>query len=557
MKPMPQCAAARGMVLYSDGDVSRVGFRPLTPPIATGAARFTRLFAKDVSMDRATEFWRRNPSAVVALAIAALVAVRIVTLIVSPLQLGPDEAQYWRWSRVLDWGYYSKPPLIAWLIAATTSIFGNDEWAVRLSSPILHGLAAWFLYSLGRRAFDARIGAWAAAIYCVMPGVWLSSTIMSTDAVLLPMWAAALLGLWRLRDRPSLVNGALLGLALGLAMLAKYAALYLFFGALIAAIVDKPTRKALLSWSGLAALAVATLVLGPNLLWNAANKFATVSHTSDNAHWDDATFDIGHLGTFIGDQMAVFGPLSLIVLAAGGVMLIRPREREVFVRDLWLLSFILPPLLVIAAQAVISRAHANWAATAYPAADVLLASWIARPRWSAAIKTAAGLNLVLGVIFCLAWAVPSFGDAVGAANAYKRVRGWKEAATQLSAIAARNQPTALMIDEREVWHGVDYYGRHLPMPPLRAWRRGDTPKSFAEEIGAMQPGEDAKVLIASAVPSFRQMIRADFDRIEPIGFVIVPLDKKHKRELKLYIASGYHPHPRTPEFEARFKDDPD
>jgi hypothetical protein len=503
-------------------------------------------------MDRAIDFWRRNPSATVALAIAGLVVLRIAVLIASPLQLGPDEAQYWRWSRVLDWGYYSKPPLIAWLIASTTAVFGNGEWAVRLSAPIAHGLAAYFLYSLGRRAFDARVGAWAAALYLLMPGVWLSSTIMSTDAILLPMWAASLLCLWRLRDKPSLANGALLGLALGLAMLAKYAALYLFVGAILAAIVDRPTRKALLSRGGLAALIVTLLVLAPHLAWNAAHKFETVSHTTDNANWNEATFDLSHLGQFVVDQMGVFGPVSLLVLAAGAVMLVRPRERETFGRELWLLSFILPPLLVIVVQSVISRAHANWAATAYPAATILVASWIARPRWSVAIKAAVALNLVLGLIYCVAWAAPSLGDSLGAANAYKRVRGWKETASQLSALAAADHATAIMVDEREVWHGIDYYGRNLPLPPLRAWRRGDTPKSHAEQAGAMQPGEDARVLIASVVPDFRAMIRADFATIEPAGYLTIPLGPKRKRVLKLFLASGYHPLPRTEEFEATY-----
>jgi 4-amino-4-deoxy-L-arabinose transferase-like glycosyltransferase len=503
-------------------------------------------------MDRAIDFWRRNPSATVALAIAVLVMLRIAAVVASPLQLGPDEAQYWRWSRVLDWGYYSKPPLIAWAIAATTAVFGNGEWAVRLSASIAHGFAAYFLYSLGRRAFDARVGAWAAAVYLLMPGVWLSSTIMSTDAILLPMWAASLLCLWRLRDKPSLLNGVLLGLALGLAMLAKYAALYLFVGAVIAAVVDAPTRKSLLSWGGLAALVVTALVLGPHLVWNAAHKFETVSHTTDNANWNNATFDLSHLGQFVIDQMAVFGPISLIVLAAGCVLLVRRRDREVFARDLWLLSFILPPLLVIVVQAVISRAHANWAATAYPAAAVLVASWIARPRWGVAIKAAIAVNLVLGLVYCVGWAAPSLGDSLGGANAYKRVRGWKETATQLSAIAAKDQATAVMFDEREVWHGVDYYSRNLPMPPIRAWRRLDQPRSYAEQAGTMQPGEDARVLVVSSVPDFRAMIRADFTSIEPAGDLVIPLGTKRQRVLKLYLASGYHPQPRTKAFEAKY-----
>ncbi len=503
-------------------------------------------------MDRAIDFWRRNPSATVALAIGALVALRIAAVIASPLQLGPDEAQYWRWSRVLDWGYYSKPPLIAWLIAATTAIFGDGEWAVRLSAPIAHGAAGYFLYCLGRQAFGARIGVWAAVVYLLMPGVWLSSTIMSTDAVLLSMWAAALLCFWRLRDQPSVLNGALLGLALGFAMLAKYAALYLFAGAIIAAIVDQPTRKSLLSWAGLAALAVAILVLAPNLAWNAANKFETVSHTTDNANWGNATFDPGHLGQFLVDQMAVFGPLCVLVFGAGCVLLVRPRDKNAFTRELWLLAFILPPLLVILAQSVISRAHANWAATAYPAAAVLVASWIARPRWGFAVKAAVALNLTLGLVYVIGWAAPSLGDSLGGANAYKRVRGWKETAAELGAITAKDHATAVMLDDREVWHGVDYYARNLPLPPIRAWRRGDEPHSYAEQAGTMRPGEDAKVLIASIVPNFRAMIRGDFASIEPAGYLTIPLGPKRKRVLKLYLASGYHPRPRTKEFEAKY-----
>ena len=85
-------------------------------------------------------------------------------MIIAPPEIGPDEAQYWRWSEKLDFGYYSKPPLIAWVIAGSTAVFGDSEWAIRFFAPVLHGIAAFFLFLLGRRAFDARIGAWAAAI---------------------------------------------------------------------------------------------------------------------------------------------------------------------------------------------------------------------------------------------------------------------------------------------------------------------------------------------------------------------------------------------------------
>ena len=39
-----------------------------------------------------------------------------------------DEAEYWAWSRQLDWSYYSRGPLIAWLIRLATECSG---WAER------------------------------------------------------------------------------------------------------------------------------------------------------------------------------------------------------------------------------------------------------------------------------------------------------------------------------------------------------------------------------------------------------------------------------------------
>src|ERR1700733_12582303 len=42
-----------------------------------------------------------------------------------PIDLSGDEAQYWDWSRHLDLSYYSKGPLIAYLIRASCSLFGE------------------------------------------------------------------------------------------------------------------------------------------------------------------------------------------------------------------------------------------------------------------------------------------------------------------------------------------------------------------------------------------------------------------------------------------------
>ena len=89
---------------------------------------------------------------------AALTALRLAALFLSPLQLYPDEAQYWLWSRELHWGYVSKPPMIAWLIWGSTRLGGDGEAWVRLAAPFAHLVPMLALWRVGRRLYGPPAG---------------------------------------------------------------------------------------------------------------------------------------------------------------------------------------------------------------------------------------------------------------------------------------------------------------------------------------------------------------------------------------------------------------
>jgi 4-amino-4-deoxy-L-arabinose transferase-like glycosyltransferase len=71
--------------------------------------------------------------------ILAVTLWRIIMLHFDTTDFFVDEAQYWFWSQNLDFGYYSKPPMIAWFIRAMTEISGSTDiiW-VRLCGPLMH-----------------------------------------------------------------------------------------------------------------------------------------------------------------------------------------------------------------------------------------------------------------------------------------------------------------------------------------------------------------------------------------------------------------------------------
>jgi len=248
-----------------------------------------------------------------AIILAALLY-RWLIVLNSPLGLHGDEAQYWAWSQELDWGYFSKPPLIAWIIAIPTSLFGSEEWAIRLPSAFLHSLTTYVIYLTASQAFNIRTGFWAACTYLAMPAVWLSSTIISTDVPLLLCWALALNAWVALRNIPSWSRTVQLGLAIGFGLLAKYA-MFFFIPILLAGIIfDPPTRRALLNKRGLFVTLIGVLIFLPNVIWNLNNDFATVSHTAENANLSSQFFNPDELFSFWIDQLGVFGLLSFPLL---------------------------------------------------------------------------------------------------------------------------------------------------------------------------------------------------------------------------------------------------
>src|SRR5436309_5337621 len=177
------------------------------------------------------------------IAVTAITAARIVWLAVQSAGLYPDEAQYWFWAQHLAFGYYSKPPLIAWVIALTTAMFGDSEFGVRLAAPLLHAITAGIVYAIGARLYDNRIGFWSALASATLPGVSLSAFLISTDAVLLPCWAAALYAFIRAREPGGWRWWLGVGIAAGLGLLAKYAMAYWLLSALGFVLVVPAERR--------------------------------------------------------------------------------------------------------------------------------------------------------------------------------------------------------------------------------------------------------------------------------------------------------------------------
>lgn len=489
--------------------------------------------------------------------VAGVTLIRLALVFATPLELYPDEAQYWVWSRDLAFGYFSKPPVIAWLIHLTTALAGNGEAGVRLAAPLLHGGAGLALGATGRRLYGGWTGVVAAALYLLMPGTMLSSLVIATDAPLLMFSSLGLLIYVALGDEPdaggrrALLLAMGLGIATGLAFLSKYAALYLAGGiALHAAVI----RDARLRWRPLtlsAVMAACLAVIAPNLLWNASHHFQTLAHAVDNADVTGASKRValtdprGGLGFIIG-QFGVFGPVPFAVLAGGAAWLVWRRRMEA--ADRLLLCFIIPPLILIWGEAFIVRANANWAGAAYPAAAILTAGMLTRWRAMRTLWVAVGTGALISLVFGAVMISPALADRLGAANSLKRARGWRVEAQAVTAQTASSHYSAVAVDERFLFNALAYYGRGGRGQsgggygtPLLVWVRGGKPANQAEASAPLTTAYGERVLLAFGSEEALASAAKNFVAVTPIRTVPVALDRKHSRTLILAEGRGYHP----------------
>lgn len=492
----------------------------------------------------------------------AVTAARIYALFHDPIGLYFDEAQYWMWSRSFEWGYFTKPPLIAWVIGLTTVLAGSDaEWAIRLGAPIAHMIAASALYALGRSMYGAWPGFWAGFGWLMLPGVWFSSSLISTDALLLPLWSVALLAMWRLMNTRSWVWTIILGLAVGMGVQAKYAMFYFFLCTALAAWRLPPVRQALNQGRGVLATFIALAVLAPNLIWNAQNGFVTAQHTAANAHFDASElFNLDELFEFIFGQAGVIGPVIFVVLLW---VLWRAWRRggAQSTEEKFLIAYTLPPFAIISVIAFISRANANWAAVAYPALLLLVTGALftsAAGRRTLVLATL--VNFAIGASFI---AVAAFHPALAnQAKGIRTARAWDETADEIArraVVQSGESPfSAVMVDDRATFFELSYYWREArrsgaPLPPLRMWLLHGRASNSAEATDPMRPEEGGRVLVVHLTPAYLPLVATDFTSFRTVEHLTVPLGGNVNRELEISIGEGFAPLPRDETFEERFR----
>jgi 4-amino-4-deoxy-L-arabinose transferase-like glycosyltransferase len=379
-----------------------------------------------------------------------------------------DEAYYWDWGRQLDYGYYSKPPFIAWLYAFVDWIGGGSLFAIRATAAVLGTLSLLLLYRLAAALFDARTGWYAVLLGLAAPANAVLSFFLTIDAPLVICWTTALWMFWRIvDDKAGRGTHLLLFLALATGHLCKQMMMVFPLIAIIFLATAASTRPLMKRPSLWLVLCGAYLSLLPPLIWNARHDWITFKHTSHHfeVKGDGGNVLVERLGdflSFLGTQLGVLSPGTAFVLfslALGGLHLLRSAPRS----HRYLLAFGALPLAVMLLLALRQGLQPNWAAVFYLSGIVLVAAWYRGAitagfppvSWRRLFPLTLAVGfLLVGYFYAASPLLAALGKAGHTADPNRRLLGYKDLAAAVHSVRAKlpenENPFLLVIGHRDL-----------------------------------------------------------------------------------------------------------
>ena len=390
----------------------------------------------------------------------ALIVLKIGAAFFTNFSLYGDEAQYWLWSKELDLGYYSKPPLLAWFLSGHTAFFGDSFFSLKMFPLFTYFLIFFSFYMLCLELnFSKNNSVICSVCFLSIPAASVSSFLISTDLLLLLFWILSMVALLRIRSSGSLKNFLLLGIFLGLAFLAKYAAIYFLLSFLIMAITDKETlaifKKSKISF--FAFVLTFLLVVFPNIYWNFNNDWVTLSHTADNTNLQNLDLNFYEPLKFLISQIFMLG----VVLFFSFLYVIKSFRLDF--ENKFLLVFSLPIIFIVLIESFLVRANANWAAPALVSLFILMYKLVAQ-RDNRLIIINFAANCLVGVFL--------FISILASSNLkiFDRIRGLDSFINDIVKIVGDKD---IVVSDRILFSSMSYEMRNRPNNIFMPYKKED------------------------------------------------------------------------------------
>ena len=479
------------------------------------------------------------------LAAVFVARIGVMLLFVNGADLAGDEAYYWDWGRRPDWCYYSKPPMIGWMMGVIGWLTGNAEWGIRFAALLLGSATLAIIHRIALVLFDARTAFLTAVLVLLTIANAGLNLLLTIDAPLLLCWTLALLLFWFAVQKPT-CNTRWLALALiiGIGTLSKqmmlaFPALMLLFAA-----VSREDRALLRNPRMWAAIVLGMAFIIPVLKWNQEHAWITLEHTKH--HFDGETRSFGKWISRtlenVGLQALIYTPVTFGALVAA--MIVALKQRTKLTRPaLYLLLASAPALACFAVLALRQRINPNWPAAFFVPAFVLAAAWMrgllprtASPAWERwSLRVGAALVLIVHLLLVIV-----FATNLKSINKLASIRGWHEAGIEaqkfLDQVPRREKTFVMALGHR--YHAAQMAFYMPSHPRLYRWEPSGTVQSQYEIWPGAEEriGHDALIIDPSMEGTLLQnsVFTEAFERLEHLGDIRVLLGQE-SREFSVYL----------------------
>jgi 4-amino-4-deoxy-L-arabinose transferase-like glycosyltransferase len=479
-------------------------------------------------------------------AIAALVALRVAFWLLAPPN--SDEAYYWLWGLHPDLSYFDHPPLHAWIQGLFRAALGRSTFVLRLPAALTTAGTILVLARMAARLGGPPAPAAVAAAVLGSPLLLMLTSFAWHDHLL--VFLVVLSGSLLVEFLAEVAAGArgrtstlLLGaVALGLAGLAKYSAVFLGVGFALAVVTDRRLRRLLLDGRLWAAAALSLAVLSPVIAWNLRHDLASFRFHLVDRHLAAAGVQLRPLGPvhFLAPTLVLLSPA--LIWAMGAALRRRPGPEaagepypEVYRRVA--LGVFAASTAVFLGLSVVSWSLYYWNIVAYlllvPPAALVLA---ARPRLMAA-HLGFGI-LAVAVLVAHATVVPLTAPFPGIQDDDSREPfGWSEVARAVREELRRAPGFAATSDYRS--------GAHLAFAlgsadvEVLSGRRSEF--DFWLDP-ARRAGQDAALITDHRDP-MSPLISDRFERVTHLATIPVVRLGFHLKDYELWRAEGFRPRP--------------
>lgn len=382
--------------------------------------------------------------------------------------LTDDEAHYWQYAQYLDYSYYDHPPMVGWIIYLFTKIFGNNLYGVRLPAVLCFSIASLYFYLLIKKLFSSKISFYSSVLLNFIPIFFIGSIITIPDAPLGMFWCMYMYYFYKFVETKNSWILYLCGILLGLTVLSKYNAIFLFISTMIVFLSSKELRRWFLKKEFYAFLTIIFVTSLPVILWNITHNFVSFNYQLHHGMGNKFNFSIITFLQNFGAQGLYLSPIVFLFL---WYYIITCWNKEKNLNEKFLLTFSLPGIIGFNLIGFSNQILPHWPTISYlPLVPSIMFYY--KKNWQYQVSVISAFLITISVFIITMFGLIKIPKNLENADTPDKLFGWDTAAKEMLNLKLKYQEEWFIITHKHYIAGQirfslsQFYPKNVNIPKV-------------------------------------------------------------------------------------------